>query len=708
MSKEKKRPQLSLDELHQLKWLLGGALALLSAWATFYLDASAWWLTMAVIVLVPLMLARPSWAARWPSWAHHLAFPLIVSFFAVDLYTSGDTLPAFLRLDLLLLLYRGTSLRKRRDDLQLVVLGLFVILVAGVLTVSLVFAAQILIFTACTLVFLLVITLADAKATGAAAPPAGAIPAWTRVHWGRLLVRLRAATDGRLVGLAGGLFAGVVGLSALLFMAMPRFELANSLFLDRLITRHTRTGFSDTIRFGDVTDIQQDNSVALRVETPGRRPPRKEIYWRMVVLDEYRAGEFRVSGRLRREGANYSNDFFARGGEGEGTAVWTFYFEPGVSRYLPLAGGFGTLRLSAPTDFRFNRETRVLALRSDPAAMVAYRVTGMRIMEALPSIPPDPAMTGLGLSDSDRAELKKMADEIDGGERLSAAEFAERATKWLAQRHHYSLRMELPPGTGDPLVRWLRSSQPGHCELFAGALAVLARTAGYPARVIAGFKGGEWNSFENYLMVRNSDAHAWCEIYERETGAWRRFDPTPSAGAESSDAGVAAAMVGASDRSWSARFDGLRMLWYRHIVNFDQSSQREALRALRTATQGIGLKLRLLTEHTWRKVSAWWRAPWSGRRVLEFLAGAAAAVALIVAARRARWRPSWRWRARRRTDPVRREAGRWLRRMAESGRLTEEGEVRIRFELQRLRYGRRETWPEPGAVFRRARRLARR
>ena len=711
MSTEKKRPQLSLDELHQLKWLLGGALALLSAWSALYLDADVWGLTIAVTVLVPVMLARPSWAARWPGWAHRLAFPVILTFFALDLYSTADVLPAFIRLDLMLLLYRGTSLRKRRDDLQLIVLGLFLILVAGVLTVSLAFAAQILAFTACALVFLLNITLVDAKEAGAAAPaagpgPAAVAPAWTHVRWRRLLAQLRAVTDWRVVALGGALFIGVVGLSALLFLAMPRFELANSLFLDRLITRQTRTGFSDTIHFDDVTDIAQDNSVALRVETPGRQPWPGELYWRMVVLDEYHDGEFRVSTRLRAEGANYTNESFARGGEGEDAEVWTLYLEPGVSRYLPLAGGFGALRLSAPTDFRFNRATRVLALRNDPAAMVAYRITGMRTTDVLPSVRSTMSMTRLELGDADRKKLKQMAEEIEGGADLAAGEFARRATDWLAQRHSYSLQMQLPPGAGDPLVRWLESRQPGHCELFAGGLAMLARAAGLPARLVAGFKGGDWNTFENYLMVRNSDAHAWCEVYDRASGAWLRVDPTPGA-TESGGANAAVAAAGrrAPDRSWSARFDSLRMLWYRHIVNFDQTSQRETLRALKETTQGIELHIRLLVGRVSRQACAWWRAPWSARRAGEILAAGIAAVAFVRLARRARWWTGWRWRARRRTDPVRREAGRWLKRMADRG-VRIEGNVRA--DLQRLRYGRRETWPEPGAVFRRARRQARR
>jgi hypothetical protein len=412
MSMGKKRPQLNLDELHQLKWLLGGALALLSAWSVPYLDVNAWVLVLAVTVLVPLMLLRPDWAARWPAWAHWLAFPAVVLFFAVDLYLTGEVLPAFVRLTLLLLIYRGTSLRQRRDDLQLIVLGLLLIVVAGVLTVSLLFAVQILAFTACALVLMLIITLVEAKEAAGKTPEKGKSenpPAWTRVAWRPLFTRLRAVMDWRVAALGTALFLGVVGVSALLFLTFPRFELANSLFLDRLIARHTRSGFSDTIRFGDVTDITQDTSVALRVEVPDPAKLPAELYWRMIVLDEYRDGEFRASAVLRSQDEIYFNQNFLLGNESRGgPGVWTFYLEPGVSRYLPLVGGFATLRLGARTDLRVNLATRVVALRSDPATLVAYRVTGMRVEATLPAVLPGMGVRSLGtMAESDRAALRK-------------------------------------------------------------------------------------------------------------------------------------------------------------------------------------------------------------------------------------------------------------------------------------------------------------
>jgi transglutaminase-like putative cysteine protease len=714
MSTEKKRPQLNLDELHQLKWLLGGALALLSAWSVPYLDVNAWPLMLAMTVLVPLMLLRPDWAARWPAWAHWLVFPTVVLFFAGDLYLTGEVLPAFVRLTLLLLIYRGTSWRKRRDDLQLIVLGLLLVVVAGVLTVSLAFAVQIMAFTACALVFMLVITLVEAKEASGKISEKGRTtspPAWTRAHWRPLLARLRAVTDWRVAALGTGLFLGVMGVSALLFLTFPRFELANSMFLDRLIARHTRSGFSDTIRFGDMTDITLDNGVALRVEVPDPAKLPAAIYWRMVVLDEYRNGEFRSSALLRDEDEIFFNESSLSGGaSGAGSGIWTFYLEPGVSRYLPLVGGFATLRLGARTDLRANLTTRVVALRNDPATLVAYRVTGMRSESTLSAATPGMGVRSLGtMGESDRAALRKLAGEIDGGARLSAVEFARHATAWLAQRHGYALQVRLPPGSDDALVRWLRSRAPGHCELFAGALAMLERAANHPARVVAGFEGGDWNGFENYLMVRNSDAHAWCEVYDDTARAWRRVDPTPGATSAIDEVAALAEPLArrASARSWSARLDSLRILWYRHVVDFDQRSQRETLLAVKNATQQIGLRLSAAAGRIVAAARAWLRAPWNARRAEKILAVATGVVVLLVAARRARWRMRWRLSATRRIDPVRREAGRLLRRIANRGLRSETDAdlAGVRAELQRLRYGARETWPASGPVFHRARRL---
>jgi hypothetical protein len=302
--------------------------------------------------------------------------------------------------------------------------------------------------------------------------------------------------------------------------------------------------------------------------------------------------------------------------------------------------------------------------------------------------------------------------------------------------------VRIPRGEGDDIVRWLESNEPGFCEYFASGLAVLARAAGHPARVVAGFHGGTLNAFENYYMVKNSDAHAWTEIFDAEMivgkrnadgvaggeisdrGAWLRSDATPGALAgPNAQAALAAAQE--QDSSWSARFDSLRILWYRRIVNFDSRQQIEMIDSVRTITTDSGAALRLWLENVTKRIKEWFNRPWDAARAVRsaglLVAGIAALWAFI---RLARW-GSRRWRSWRRPgsfDPVRQEAGRWLARLraVEDGRRkTDDGELKaenrelrtenqlVTADLQRLRYGRRETWPEPNAVFRLARRVRR-
>lgn len=727
---ERKRPRLNLDELYQLKWLLGGVLVLLSVWTVFYLDMEAWTLMGLTTLAVAAVLVRPGLPARVPAWTHRLVFPAVVMFFVGDLWVTGAVLPAIVRLDILLLLYRGTTYRQKRDDLQVIILGLFLIVVAGVLTVSLVFAVQILVFTACALAFLLVINLVESAEGAPAKAAASGQPTWvTHLRWGRLARRVREASDWRVVVLGATLFVGVVGVSALLFLAIPRFQLENSVFFERFAAKKARTGFNDSIKFGDLTEIQQDNSLALTVDVTDRAQIPASPYWRMLVLDEYRDGTFRLSPQLRATGFN--REFTSATARGTARAqrgepvYWTFYLESGISRYLPLLGTFEQLRFRETQNFRLAPRLAVIALRDEPAAMTAYRVEGMNVSDTLADAgfalrlkdpkPPDRntpvlRMLKLGVGEPDQAVLRGMVREITGGTELTAAEFARRAGAWLAQRHAYSLNPKLPEGANDPLVRWMNSGEGGHCELFAGSFALLARTAGLPARVVTGFRGGSWNAYSNNFTIRNSDAHAWCEIFDPVAGAWLRADPTP--GAASGPAAQAqgeATLARRTDRSWSARLESLRVFWYRRIVNFDQRSQVETLKAVKTATENSGKQLRATLAELVERVKAWLAAPWTTRRVVN-LAGGLAAVALAGWAWREFGRSWWR-RLRSETrggrgDPVRAKAGRWLRELGEFGGT--DVELRpVREELERLRFGARLTWPEPEPVFRRARQAVR-
>ena len=758
---ELSRPQLSLVELRQLRWLLGGLIGLLSGWTVFYLEVDALLTLVFLTATVPIFTLFPRLSAGLPAAFHLLAFPVIVALFAFDLWSSREPLPAMIRLDMMLLCYRCVAARGRREDLQLILLALFLVVVTGVYTVSIAFVAQILLFTAASLGLLLAVTLSEGRLDGAKAKK-GSVPAkpaadagWENVNWRELLGRVRQVADLRVVGLGAALFAGVVVLSAVLFVALPRFEISNDFFFDRLIAKKTQTGFSDTVNFQEVVDIQQDTSVAVMIDVSDPSMVPAEPYWRMVVLDEYSGEGFRMSTALKRTFLSNRDKTPVHRGRVRARSdntVWTVYFQPGVSKFLPLMGEYGSITFGEPQVLKQSDPLRVCQLPTDPAKMVAYRVEGMDTDGILRDrrfaydhvIKPYHArgrggffpeeatweddeapvegvtFLDLGLSrEEDRELLGKWVGQI-GGAGAGGGDFARRAGAWLQSRHSYSLSMRLDPGDGDPLIRWMDSSKPGHCELFAGSLVMLARAAGVPARLVTGFKGGTWNSTSGSITVRNSDAHAWAEIWDEGLGSWMRADATP--GSEITPSAATASRAGASsleqDKGWGARIDGLRIFWYRRIVNFDQSSQRELMRETKERLRNLLQSGRKTAEESMRSVWEWLRSPWGFSRV----AGIAIAVVLVVGggffwhrAGRAWW---MNWRSGRvasnRRDPVRIEASRWLARLERAERQAQEPSAaarddagRVRARLLRLRFGARSGWAPPAAVFREARQAAR-
>ena len=720
---EKPAVRLTAEEFRLLRWGLGAALSVLGAATVLYMEIEAPVLMALAFAAAVVTALRPALPAHLPRLVHTLAFPVIVLLFAADLWRGGELLPAVVRLGLLLLIYRNISYRKRRDDLQVILLGLFLVIVAGVLTVSLTFAAHLLVYAAVALALLLVITLGEAAETSAPSEPAGGVPAWARAaDWRALWRRLAAVADWRAVGLGAALFAGLVGLSALLFLAIPRFQFENSMFIERLVSRKARSGFAETIQLGQVSEIQLDSSVALSVDVADQTRLPAMPYWRMLVLDDYAAGVFRQSPALRGQFRGERSAAFLPGAgprESEGAEIWTFYLEAGVSRYLPLTGPFGGLRFRESVAFRHAPGPSLVALRDEPVAMMAYRVEAPEHGPLLRD--PDfaarwaarepggsrgtPPYTRLALREPDREALRKVSVEIAGGASLAAPEFARRASEWLRRRHAYSLNPSIPRGDVDPVVGWLVSDGAGHCELFAGSLVLLARTAGLPARVVTGFRGGSWNAYSNNFTVRNSEAHAWAEIFDEVAGGWRRADPLQPEGADQG-AGAAgpAAAVARIDRSWTARLDSLRVFWYRRIVSFDDRAQAEALRSVKEAARDSS---RWLVDSlaAWAdSARGWLSGPWDARRwgIGAATLGAVAFFGWVFFTGR------WRWRGGgvRRPDPVRREAARWL----VSLRRAAGGDVsswRVAADLERLRFGAPATWPDPGRTFAEARRAVR-
>jgi hypothetical protein len=136
-------------------------------------------------------------------------------------------------------------------------------------------------------------------------------------------------------------------------------------------------------------------------------------------------------------------------------------------------------------------------------------------------------------------------------------------SKFRNEDYFYTLN---PPALGSNSVdRFLFETRRGFCEHYASAFAVLMRAAGIPARIVLGYQGGELNPMAGHMIVRQSDAHAWTEVWLAGRG-WSRVDPTAAVAPERIDAGISGAMRDGSGAAWglsapSALLHRLTLAW---------------------------------------------------------------------------------------------------------------------------------------------------
>jgi hypothetical protein len=137
-------------------------------------------------------------------------------------------------------------------------------------------------------------------------------------------------------------------------------------------------------------------------------------------------------------------------------------------------------------------------------------------------------------------------------------------------RTAYDYTTDLPdPGAEPPIEAFLFTHKRGHCEYFASSMVILLRSIGVRARLANGFLGGQWNEFNNFLAVRNADAHSWVEVALGPYG-WVTFDPTPSA-----------ADVSLQTRWYDSAFklyDSLKFQWIKYVLEYNLETQVELLR----------------------------------------------------------------------------------------------------------------------------------
>ncbi len=369
------------------------------------------------------------------------------------------------------------------------------------------------------------------------------------------------------------------------------------------------TGLSDSMSPGAISRLSQSDSIAFRVKFEKDAPPRRQLYWRGPVFwyfdgRTWRPGAYRPFGQLNYEATGTPYDY-------EITLEphnhnWLFALEL-AAKIPPNAGVTTDYMLISRTPVR-NR------LRYDMRSYTNFTQRG--------EDDPDEFKPGLQLPRGFNPRARRLAEEWAASAKTDAA-IAQQALSYFREEGFvYTLE---PPLLGRNSVdEFLFGTKSGFCEHYASSFVFLMRAAGVPARVVTGYQGGEINPVDQYMVVRQSDAHAWAEVWLKGRG-WVRFDPTAAASPARVESGVVAAVPATDPLPLMARttlvwlremrynWDALANKWNQLVLGYNPERQREFLTSFGmsepnwenmalTLLWGVGGLLALLTAWLLRRI----------------------------------------------------------------------------------------------------------
>jgi protein-glutamine gamma-glutamyltransferase len=372
----------------------------------------------------------------------------------------------------------------------------------------------------------------------------------------------------------GAMLLKAAPVALVLFFLFPRVE---GSFWGAPSSERALTGLAEEMSPGQISDLTVNDVVAFRVRFAGGLPPPPLRYWRGTVLTDF-------------DGYTWSrgdSHFFPRPAvTPRGAPVdYTVTVEPTGQRMLfalDMVGRWSPGIAVQSWDFGLRTRRPVNAvMRYDARSWPSYRAgdnLSVATRKASLQLPPRRNPRTIELAARMRAEAGSDAAYI----RAVLGMFRE-------QSFYYTLT---PPGLApDSVDDFLFNTRQGFCGHFASAFTTLMRAAGIPARVVAGYQGGDWNPLGGYLIVRQAHAHAWSEIWLDGAG-WRRVDPTAAVAPERVERGIEAsfadsdllpgALMRESPFLWrmGMLWDNLNAEWNDRVVQFDRALQNEILLGL--------------------------------------------------------------------------------------------------------------------------------
>jgi transglutaminase-like putative cysteine protease len=382
---------------------------------------------------------------------------------------------------------------------------------------------------------------------------------------------------------AGTLLAASLPFAVAAFVFLPR--LGSPLWGAPGNDGVSRTGLSETMAPGSMTDLLLDDTPALRVEFEGAPPAQQFLYFRTLVLWDFDGTTWsRAAHRppFRTEPLQAS----------QATRRYDITLEPTGQRWLPALD----LPLDAPERTRFSTD-RVLVAADPVAQPRRYRVTSTLRYTLAPTLPAGERARALALPSGFDPRARALAADWRA-RATSDADVVQSALDLFHARFTYTL--EAPLLGRDSIDDFLFDTQRGFCEHYASAFVFLMRAAGIPARVVTGYQGGWWSEADRYLLVRQSDAHAWAEVWSAGRGWWR-VDPTAAVSPARVERGAAAAndAPGWSQSPWLRglrnRLDFANRLWTQGVIRFDALRQKSVLTPFGLADADPGNLLMILS-----------------------------------------------------------------------------------------------------------------
>ena len=334
------------------------------------------------------------------------------------------------------------------------------------------------------------------------------------------------------------------------------------------------TGLSDTMSPGAISSLSESDDPAFRVRFEGAPPPPEERYWRGPVLHEF-------DGYTWRRGASYYRQALL---EHDGQPYrYRVTMEPTSQRWwftLDTVTEYPTRRAVLTFDHQLiandpiSRPTTYEAVSYTRNSTAGPPSTLTRRYDT--QLPPDRNRRSVKLAKEMRAKMASDADFV-------------RAVLTMFRTGGFEYTLTPPQLDRDSVDDFLFNTKRGFCGHYASAFVTMMRAAGVPSRVVTGYQGGEWNPVREYFLVRQSDAHAWAEVWIDGRG-WTRVDPTAVVAPERLRRGVYDLLPSAlstaqrfvRDSPWlldaRLRWDALNDWWNERVVRFDLNTQMDLLK----------------------------------------------------------------------------------------------------------------------------------